>query len=154
MPAKLTPGLTVRLIVVVCVRLPLVPVTVTVAVPVVAVLLAVRVSVLVVVVLAGLNDAVTPLGNPEADRLTLLLKPLTGVTVMVLVPFAPCRIVRLPGEADSEKSGEFCCSQWTTFLIWTHASALVGMPLSYTPVLKYQFPLGQTKPVPLCTSDP
>jgi len=64
-------------------------VIVAVAVPVAAVLLAVNVRVLVVVVLPGLNAAVTPLGKPEAERLTLLLKPLCGVTVMVLVPFAP-----------------------------------------------------------------
>ena len=44
---------------------------VTVAVPVVAVLLAVKVRVLLPVVLVGLNEAVTPEGNPEADRLTV-----------------------------------------------------------------------------------
>jgi hypothetical protein len=48
---------------------------VTVAFPKVAELLAVSVSVLVEVVLAGLNEAVTPLGNPEADRLTALVNP-------------------------------------------------------------------------------
>jgi hypothetical protein len=79
---------------------------VTVTVPVVAVLLAVRVSVLVVVVLVGLNDAVTPLGNPEADRLTLLVNPFCFVTVIVLVPFAPSRTVRLPGDAERVKLGE------------------------------------------------
>jgi len=82
-------GFTVRVIVVVCVRLPDVPVTVTVTVPVVAVPLAVSVNVLVLVVLAGLNDAVTPLGSPDAERLTLPLKPLTGVTVIVLLPLLP-----------------------------------------------------------------
>jgi len=61
--------------VVVFVKLPEVPVMVTVNVPVVAVLFAVRVSVLVLVVLLGLNDAVTPVGRPEADKLTLALKP-------------------------------------------------------------------------------
>ena len=66
---------TVRERVVVFVKLPEVPVMVTVNVPVVAVLLAVSVSVLVLVVLLGLNDAVTPLGRPEADKLTLALKP-------------------------------------------------------------------------------
>jgi hypothetical protein len=57
-------------------KLPELPVIVTVTVPVAAVLLAVNVSELVLVVLAGLKDAVTPLGNPVADRLTLPLKPL------------------------------------------------------------------------------
>ena len=65
---------TVREIVVLLERLPDMPVMVTVTVPVVAVLLAVNVSVLVLVALLGLNDAVTPLGIPEADKLTLLLK--------------------------------------------------------------------------------
>ena len=90
-PAKLLvlEELTVRLMGVVCVKLPLVPVTVTVAVPVAAVLLALSVRVLVLVVLEGLNEAVTPLGNPEAERLTLPLKPLMGLTVIVLVPLLP-----------------------------------------------------------------
>jgi len=29
----------------------------------------------------GLNDALTPLGRPETDKLTLPLKPFSGVTV-------------------------------------------------------------------------
>jgi hypothetical protein len=66
---------TVRESVVDFVKLPDMPVMVTVTVPVVAVLLAESVSVLVLVGLLGLNDAVTPLGIPEADKLTLLLKP-------------------------------------------------------------------------------
>jgi len=82
------------------VKLPEVPVTVTVTVPVVAVLLAVKVSVLLLAVLVGLNDAVTPLGRPDADKLTLPLKPFCGVTVMVLVPVVPCAIVKLFGDAE------------------------------------------------------
>jgi len=78
---------------------------VTVAAPVVAVALAVSVNVLVFVVLVGLNDAVTPAGKPDADRLTLPLKPLCGVTVMVLAPAAPCVIVRLLGDAERAKLG-------------------------------------------------
>ena len=91
---------------VVFVKLPDEPVTVTVTVPVAAVLLAVSVKVLVLAVLPGLNDAVTPLGKPEADKLTLLLKPFSGVTVMVLVPVVPCTSVKLPGEAETEKFGD------------------------------------------------
>ncbi len=91
--------------VVVLVKLPEEPVTVTVTVPVAAVLLAVSVNVLVLAVLLGLNDAVTPLGRPDADKLTLPLKPFWGVTVIVLVPLAPCTIVKLLGEAETAKFG-------------------------------------------------
>ena len=91
--------------VVVFVKLADVPVTVTVTVPVAAVLPAVSVKVLVLAVLLGLNDAVTPLGRPEADKPTLPLKPFCGVTVMVLAPLAPCTIVTLFGEVEREKVG-------------------------------------------------
>jgi hypothetical protein len=57
-------------------RFPDFPVIVTVAVPVAAVLLALSVKALVPEVLAGLKVAVTPLGTPVADKLTLPLKPL------------------------------------------------------------------------------
>lgn len=96
-------GLTVRESVVELVRLPAVPVTVTVAGPVAAVLLAVSVNMLVPVVPVGLNDAVTPEGKPEADRLTLLLKPLCPLMVIVLVPVAPWTTVKLLGDAESVK---------------------------------------------------
>lgn len=96
---------TVREMVVVLISVPEVPVTVTVTVPVVEVLLAVSVNVLAPVVLAGLNDGVTPLGRPDADNTTLLLKPLSGFTVMVLEPLDPCVMVRLLGEAESVKFG-------------------------------------------------
>jgi hypothetical protein len=95
---------TVRLMVVLRVKAPEVPVMVTVEVPVVAVPLAVNVTVLLVVVLPGLKDAVTPLGRPEADKLTLPLNPFTGLTVMVLLPLPPCVTVTLVGDAESEKS--------------------------------------------------
>jgi hypothetical protein len=75
-------------------------VTVTVTVPVVAVLPAVNINVLVVAVLLGLNDAVTPLGRPDTDKLTLPLKPFCGVTVTVLAPLAPCTIVKLVGDVE------------------------------------------------------
>jgi hypothetical protein len=87
------------------VKLPEVPLIVTVTVPVVAVLLAASVNVLVPTVLAGLNDAVTPLGRPDTDKLTLPLNPFCGLTVTVLVPLAPWVIARLLGVADSVKFG-------------------------------------------------
>ena len=76
------------------------PETVTVTVPVAAVLLAASVNMLVLAVLPGLNDAVTPLGRPDADKLTLPLKPPCGETVTVLVPLVPWTTLRLFGEAE------------------------------------------------------
>ena len=99
-------ALTVRLIVVVRVSPPPVPVTVTVAGPVVAVLEAVRASVLLFpVVEVGLKAAVTPLGNPLAVRATLPVKPPLRVIAIVLLPLAPRLIVRLDGLGESEKLG-------------------------------------------------
>ena len=68
-------AVTVRERVVAFDKLPDEPVTVTVTVPVAAMLLAASVNVLVVVVVPGLNDAVTPLGSPDADKATLPLNP-------------------------------------------------------------------------------
>jgi hypothetical protein len=96
---KFAPPLTINEIVVLLDKLPDIPVTVTVTVPIVAVPLAVNVSVLEAIAGFGLNDAVTPLGRPEADKLTLLLKPFCGITVIVLVPLVPCAMLKLFGEA-------------------------------------------------------
>jgi hypothetical protein len=79
--------------------MPEVPVIVTVEVPVAAVLLAVSVNTLLA------NDAVTPLGIPEAENITVPPKPFVGVTVIVLDPLAPGAIVRLVGDADRLKFG-------------------------------------------------
>ena len=89
------------MIVVVCVKLPDVPVIVTVTVPVAAVALAVKVSVLLLLAGLGLNPAVTPLGKPDAERATLPLKPFNGMMAIVLVPWLPCVMVRLLGLAVS-----------------------------------------------------
>jgi len=91
--------------VVLFVKLPEVPVMVTVAAPAVAVLLAVSVKVLVGSGRLGLKEAVTPLGKPDADKLTLPLKPFWGVSEIVLEPLAPCMRVRLLGEVESVKFG-------------------------------------------------
>src|SRR5260370_447629 len=77
--------------------------TVLVAVegPVVVVEIPVKLTVLDPVVLAGLKDEVTPLGRPDAGKLTLPLKPFSGFTVIVLLPLAPCVTLRLLGDAES-----------------------------------------------------
>jgi hypothetical protein len=98
---KVGGGFTVSETVVAFVKLPALPVMVTLTIPVAAVVVAVRVNVLVLGVAPGLNEAVTPAGRPEADRLTLLLKPFCGVTVIVLAPLAPSTMVKLFGDADS-----------------------------------------------------
>jgi hypothetical protein len=75
--------------VVVALSEPEVPVTVTVDEPVAAELLAVSVSTLVLVAGLVANAAVTPLGKPDAVRVTDPENGLTSVTVMVSVPLAP-----------------------------------------------------------------
>ena len=67
----------------------------------VAVPLDVSVNVLVIVAGFGLNDAITPLGRPDADKLTLPLNPFCEVTVIALVPLAPCTMLKLLGDAES-----------------------------------------------------
>ena len=70
-------------------KLPLTPVMVTVKVPVVAVAPAVKVNVLTLVVLAGLKDALTPVGRPDALKVTLPMNPFCGVIVIVVPPLVP-----------------------------------------------------------------
>lgn len=68
-------------------------------------LLAVKVRTLLPVVGFELNDAVTPLGRPEAVRLTLPLNPFIPATVIAEVPSEPCITVNEEGEAPSVKLG-------------------------------------------------
>ena len=104
-----------------------VPVMVTVKVPVVAVPLADRVKRLLAV--AGLvpNVALTPLGMPDTVRLTLPLKPLRGLIEMVVEPEAPCKIVKLAGEAESRKPG---CVVDVGQLLTKLAAFTVPMPVA------------------------
>jgi len=98
---KLPKPSTVSVSVAFAVWLPETPLIVTVTFPFVAVALAVNVSVLVLVAGLGSKDAVTPLGNPEAENVTFPLKPFAGVMVIVLFPSLPCLMVRLLGPAES-----------------------------------------------------
>jgi hypothetical protein len=83
---------------------PEVPMIVTVNVPVAAVALAVKVRALVLVAGFTLNAAVTPLGSPAAESVTLPLKLFAGVMVIVLIPLLPAVIVKWFGERDSVKA--------------------------------------------------
>jgi len=84
-------------------RLPLTPLMVTEKFPVAAEPLAVKVRALTVAVLLGLNDAVTPAGRPETDKLTMPIKPFCGVTVIVALLLLPLATLKLFGEAESVK---------------------------------------------------
>jgi hypothetical protein len=65
-------------------------------------LLAVSVSVLLPVVGFGEKDAVTPLGRPDAVRMTLPVNPFTELTLTLFVPEVPCPRLRLPAESVNE----------------------------------------------------
>ena len=95
----------VRERVMVLVKLPAVPVMVTVKAPVAAVLLADRVTTLLAVAGFVPNVALTLFGKPEADSVTLPLKPLRGLIEMVVEPEAPWRMVTLAGDAERRKLG-------------------------------------------------
>ena len=82
-------GLTARFKLVWFVMVPDEPVTVIVNVPTAAAALVVSVNVLALSVLLGLNDAVTPLGRPEIDKLTVPVNPFSGVTVIAALAVAP-----------------------------------------------------------------
>ena len=98
---------TTRLVVVLCVRLPLVPVMVNVNVPV-----GVAGAVVTVIVEVpapgtdvGLNAAVAPAGNPLTENVTAPLNPFTAATAGVYVVLAPWMTDREAGEFDMVKSG-------------------------------------------------
>ena len=97
----------------------------TVTVPVVALRVVEKVSVLVPVAGFGLNEAVVPLRKPDTDSETLPLKPLKGVTVIVVAPLLPRKILRLAGDADRLKFGADTVSE--TFVEW--------LKLPLTPVM-------------------
>ena len=111
-------------------NVPAVPVTVTVVVPVVAASAAVNVTVLVLAVVAGLNEAVTPLGRPDVVRATLPLNPLLGVTVMVSVALAPCATLSVEAEAANEKFAGAA----TVKVMATVALRLPDLPVTVTVV--------------------
>lgn len=114
-------------IVALLVKLPDVPVTVTVKGPIVAVPVADRVNVLVLVAGFVPKLALIPLGRPDAVKFTALLNPFKGLIVMVVEPAAPCRKVRLPGDAERMKLG---CVEDPGQLFTRLAALTVPMPVA------------------------
>src|SRR5215472_7456034 len=96
---------------------PEVPLMVTVNAPVVAVLLAVNVTTLLPVVGFVPNAAVTPLGKPEAARVTLPVNPPVSVTVMVSVALAPCVTESDDADGDSVKPGVVLAATLSVMLV-------------------------------------
>jgi len=98
---------TLRLVPVVCVRLPLVPVMVNGKVPVgeFAGVVMLSVDVPEPVTVGGLNVPVAPEGNPVTENVTVPLNALIPATVVVKVVPAPCRIDCEAGAAETVKSG-------------------------------------------------
>jgi len=96
---------TVTATVVVAVRVPEVPVIVSVNVPAAAVLAADTVSTLLDV--AGLvpNEAVTPVGIPDAANVTPPVNPPASVTVMVSVALAPAATLKDAAERVNVNEG-------------------------------------------------
>lgn len=88
---------------VVAVCVPEVPVIVTVDSPAVAAPSVDSVNMLVEVVGLVSKEALTPLGNPLAARVTAPVKPLISFTVMVVVATAPGTTCRLAAEVESVK---------------------------------------------------
>jgi hypothetical protein len=132
-----TGAFTVNETVVVCVKLPEMPVMVTLTVPVVAVLLAVNVSRLVLVAGFVPKAAVTPEGSPEALSVTLPLKPLVGFIAIVLVlPAPPCVTVTLDGDGNKLKFGVVDTGQLLTrFVTFT-----VPMPVAKSQPVEVPYP--------------
>jgi hypothetical protein len=56
-----------------------------------------------VVTVVGLKLQVAPVGRPEQLKLTVPVKPVPGVTVIVLVPLCPAITLMLVGFEDSAK---------------------------------------------------
>ena len=100
-------ALTVKVIEVVGIREPDVPLITMVLEPTVANEVAVKVTVLVLVAGFVPNVAVTPLGRPEStDKVTLLLKPPDGVMVIVLAMLVvPWLTLKVAGDAARVKLG-------------------------------------------------
>ena len=112
--------LTVNAMAVLAVRLPEVPVMVTVNVPSAAELLAASVRTLDAVVGLVPNDAVTPVGRPEAARVTLPLNPPAPATAIMSVALLPRVTDKVDAEGESVKLGALAVTVTTNVCVLWH----------------------------------
>lgn len=80
-------------------------------------MLAVKVISLVPVAPGAVNSTVTPLGSPNAENVTPLLKPFCEVTVTIPAADAPRGNPRLAGRRDSVKFGSVMVSTMVVVLV-------------------------------------
>ena len=62
---------------------------------------------------AGLKAALTPVGNPEAEKLTAALNPFEPVTVMASLTDLPAMTLTLPALGDNVKDGAAVITRFT-----------------------------------------
>jgi hypothetical protein len=67
----------------------------------------------------GLKLTVAPVGTPEVDRFTVLLKPPMAVVVIVDVSWLLCPTLRDTGEAEILKIGDPVTVKVMTTVCWT-----------------------------------
>jgi hypothetical protein len=141
--AELTAGATVSETEVVAVADPEVPVIVTVDVPASAVALAVSVRTSLPEVGFVANDAVTPLGNPDAARVTLPVNPFPSTTDIVSVALAPLTTdkvladeesVKLPVEEPPPDEAPLQATPLSVNAVGTALTELFHVPVNPTPV--------------------
>lgn len=98
MRLKLPTACTSSVMLVLAVSAPSIPVIVTVDCPSAAVVVAEKVSSAVLRPGFGLKFAVTPWGNPDAERVT---NPFSGLMMIVVPPEVPWTMLTVSGEAVS-----------------------------------------------------
>jgi hypothetical protein len=105
----------------------LVPVTDIFVVAKAAALVAVKVSVLVPdpAIDVGLKAAVTPVGKPPAESVTVPENPPDAVTVIVLVAVPPCCTLTVSGLAEIVKSGLLLTTFTEIVTVWVIAGELL-----------------------------
>ena len=124
---------TTTLTLVVWLKLPEVPVIVMAWLPAGAAVVTVKVTTLVEVVGFVPNEAVMPAGRPDAAKVTPLLKPYEGTTVMVLVPVLPGVTVMLVGFAVRLKSGPLTVNDRLMFWVMlpeVPVTVIVAVPVA------------------------